>query len=216
VPSARPLRVGLTGGIACGKSTVAATLADCGAAVVDADAVAHEVTAPGGAAFDEVVARFGRELLDEGGRIDRARLGRIVFADEAARRELEAMVHPHVRRESRRRLDQQARRLGARVAVLEAALLVETGAWREFDRLVVVACSRRVQIERIVGRDGLDETEAQRRIDAQAPLARKTALADHVIETDGPIERTRQRAREVYAALLAEAGSADAGSGGLA
>jgi len=216
VPTAGPLRVGLTGGIACGKSTVAAILADCGAAVVDADAVAHEVIEPGGPAFDEVVARFGREALDADGRIDRARLGGIVFADAAARRELEAIVHPHVLRESRRRLDERARGLGARVAVLEAALLVETGAWREFDRLVVVACSRRAQIERIVGRDGLDQAEAQQRIDAQAPLARKTALADHVIRTDGPIERTRRRAREVYEELLAEAGSADAGPGGLA
>jgi dephospho-CoA kinase len=207
------LRVGLTGGIAAGKSTVAAELARLGACVVDADRVAREVTAPGGATHEAVVRRFGRSILAPDGCIDRAALGRAVFGDSAARADLERIVHPEVRAEAERRFRRAAREAGCRVAVLDAALLVETGAWRDLDRLIVVRCSRSEQRARLIARDGLSATEAEARIDAQAPLERKLALADYVIDTSGSLAETRRQTAAVWQRLLEEsrrsAGEAD-------
>jgi len=201
--TARPriLRVGLTGGIAAGKSTVAGFLRELGAVVIDADAVAHEVTAPGGAAHRAVVERFGPDVVAGDGRLDRTRLGALVFADPDARRALEAIVHPHVRAEAARRFDAAARE-GARVGVLDAALLVETGYWRELDRLVVVRCSIETQVRRLAERSGLDAAAARARIAAQAPLAAKLAVADWVVDTDVALDETRRRTAAVYRALL--------------
>jgi len=199
------LRVGLTGGIASGKSTVAAALADLGACVVDADRVAHEVMARGGAAYDAVVRRFGRSILAADGTIDRAALARLVFADSAARQELERIVHPVVRAEAERRFRRAALEGGCRVAVFDAALLVETGVYRDFDRLIVARCSCAEQLERLMARDGLSLQEAEARLRAQAPLERKLALADHVIDTTGPVEATRRQAADLWRQLLDEA-----------
>jgi dephospho-CoA kinase len=196
------LKVGLTGGIASGKTTVAAMLADLGAFVVDADELTRLVTSPGGAAYDRLVERFGRAVLDADGRIDRPRLGRVVFADAEARRDLERIVHPEVRAEADRRIAACAERHGASIAVLDAALLVETGAHHDFDRLIVTRCSRETQLRRLTERDRMSTEEARARIDAQAPLEEKLAVADYVIDTDGPLDDTRARTESVYADLL--------------
>jgi dephospho-CoA kinase len=196
------LTVGLTGGIASGKSTVAGFLRDHGALVLDADRIARDVVAPHGPAHAEVVARFGRDVLDAGGGIDRARLGAIVFADVAARRDLEAIVHPRVREEIRRRLAGGDAPHG--IAVIEAALLVETGGHREYHRLVVVRAERATQLRRLQQRDRYAPDEATRRVDAQAPLADKLAVADYVIDGDVDLDRTRQETAAVWRHLLAD------------
>lgn len=205
VPSGpRPiLRVGLTGGIASGKSTVAGFFREWGAFLVDADRVAHEILEPGGSAHDAVVARFGSGILDPHGRVDRAALGRLVFADPEALRALNDRVHPRVREEIDRRIEEHRASGRALVAVVEAALLVETGSWRRFHRLVVVRCSRETQLRRLLDR-GLGPEEARARIDAQAPVDARLAVADHVIDTEGPLESTRLHARETWDALLRE------------
>lgn len=201
----RPLlRVGLTGGIASGKSTVAEMLAELGAFVLDADELAHGAMAPDGPAHASIVVRFGRGILDEQGRIDRGILGRRVFADAAERQALNEIVHPHVRAEADRRIAECARQGCSLLAVLDAALLVETGAYRDYHRLLVVRCSREQQLGRLVARNGLTPRQAQARIDAQAPIEDKVAVADYVIDNDGPLAETRARTRRVYSALLAD------------
>lgn len=197
------LRVGLTGGLASGKSTIAAILADLGAYVVDADRIAHALIAPGGAARDAVVARFGPGILDGRGEIDRKALGAVVFADPAAVRDLNAIVHPAVRDAIARRIAEHAAGPSpAPVAVVDAALLVESGLHATLDALVVASCPVETQIARAVARGGLTEAEARARIASQAPLAAKLAAADHVVDTGGTIDETRRRTREVWRALL--------------
>jgi dephospho-CoA kinase len=181
------LRVGLTGGIASGKSTVGQALAGRGALVLDGDRLAHEVIAPGGPAHAAVVQRFGTA--------DRARLGTRVFADPAERQALEAIVHPAVLAELARRIAGYAG--PARIAVFEAALIVEAGAHERFDRLIVVHCSAATQLRRLVER-GLSPAEAQARIDAQAPAERKLAVADFVIDTEDSLGQTQRQVDEVW------------------
>jgi dephospho-CoA kinase len=197
------LRVGLTGGIAAGKSTVASMFAELGATIVDADVLSREVVMPGRAAHAAVVARFGASVLAGDGSIDRTALARVVFADSAARRDLERIVHPEVLAEADRRIGRAADE-GADVTILDAALLVETGAWRTLDRLIVVHCPPALQLERLRQR-GLTEAEARARLDAQAPLAEKLAAADFRIDTSGTLEATREEAEDVWRRLLQEA-----------
>ena len=196
------LRVGLTGGIAAGKSTVAGFLTQLGAAVIDADTVAHDVVSPQGPAFDAVVARFGRRILDADGQIDRSILGGIVFADPGALEDLNAIVHPCVRAEAAARMT-ELESVGFGVAVLDAALLVETGMYRDLDRLVVVRCDPQSQIRRLVLR-GLTRREAELRLAAQAPIERKVAVADYLIDTSGSLDDTRRDAERVWRELLAD------------
>jgi dephospho-CoA kinase len=199
----RVLRVGLTGGIASGKTTVGRIFAEHGALVVDADRLAHEAIARGGPAYERVVERFGGEILDAEGEIRRPQLARRVFADPAERAALDAIVHPEVRSAFDRRVSEWAATGRGTVAMLDAALLVETGAYRDFARLVVVGCRPEVQLGRLVAR-GLSLDEAQQRIEAQAPLGEKLAVADYVIDTDGTLRETRRQAEEVWARLVAE------------
>lgn len=198
------LRVGLTGGIASGKTTVAALLAERGAFILDADRIGHDLIAPGGAAHADVVARFGSTIVEPDGSISRARLGAIVFADDEARRALDAIVHPHILPEVNRRLAAYLETGSALVAVVDAALLVEAGMARAFDRLVVVRCVRETQIRRLVTRNGLTPREAERRIDTQAPLEAKLAAADYVIDTDGTMRQTREQVDRLWKDLLAD------------
>ncbi len=194
------LRVGLTGGIACGKSHVLRRLGAHGIATLDLDRVAHQVMAPGGPAYDEVVAGFGRDILGEGGAIDRKALGAVVFADADARGRLNAIVHPKVRAEEARVAAGLAEQ-GHDVLVTDAALLVEAGLHLRFDRLVVVHCSRQQQLRRIAERDGLDQTEAVSRIDAQMPVAEKRRFAHYQVATETTVKDT-DRAADVLAADL--------------
>ena len=198
------LEVGLTGGIASGKSTVAGMLADLGAFVVDADELAHLATSPSGAAYEQIVERFGREILDDSGAIDRARLGRLVFADPEARQALNSIVHPAVRSEAKRRIASYAVKGRAPMAIFDAALLVETGAYRDFHRLIVTRCSRETQIRRLTTRKAMTRDEAVARIDAQLPLDQKLVVAHYVIDTDTTLEQTRSQASRVYSSLLSD------------
>jgi dephospho-CoA kinase len=190
-------RVALTGGIATGKSTVAATLRAAGMPVVDADQLARDAVAPGSSGLREVVGRFGEGVLAADGTLDRAALGRIVFADAIARRDLERLIHPRVRAGVAAFFAAQRRP----AAVAEIPLAYETGWARSFDRVVVVGCRPATQIARLIARDGLTEAEAQARLAAQWPIEDKVRVADRVILTDGPREETVRQAQALAAWL---------------
>lgn len=183
------IRVGLTGGIASGKSYVRARLQAAGFPTVDLDTVAHAVMAPGGPAYDDVVAAFGQGIVSKTGEIDRRVLGPIVFAEPAARRRLEELVHPRVREEEARRTAAFAA-AGAAAVVTDGALLIETGQHLRFDRLIVVHCPLAEQVRRIVARDGLDEPAARARVLAQMPTDEKRACAHFPIDTSGSFADT--------------------------
>jgi dephospho-CoA kinase len=157
---------------------------------------------PGGSAYDRVVQRFGREILGTNGAIDRDRLARRVFSDRLQREALNALVHPEVRAEASRRIERCAEQDCSPVAIFDAALLVETGYYRELDRLIVLRCSPGTQQRRLEQRDGMATDEAAARIAAQAPLEQKLAVADYVIDTDSSLEETRQQTERVWAELL--------------
>lgn len=201
-PARRILSVGLTGGIACGRTTVGRILARLGACVVDMDEVAHRLVAAGGGAVTQVAAAFGPGYLDPSGGIDRKALGALVFHDEAARARLETILHPLILRETERIIERFAEERGRGIAVSDAALLVETGGYRRYHRLVVVHCSPELQLRRLMARDNLGEAEARARIGAQAPLEEKKLHADYLIDTSGTLTDTGTRAHEVYALLL--------------
>jgi len=201
----RPLLLaGVTGGIASGKTTVAVILEELGAHRIDADRIANALLEPGGAVFDAVVARFGREILDPEGRIRRSALGKIVFADPEAREALNALTHPRVTEEIGRRVRLYAEVGRSSVVVVDAALLVESGVHRTLHRLVVVRCSRETQLRRLLARGGLGREEALARIESQAPLEAKLVLADYVVDTETAMEETRRQAERVYRALLGD------------
>ena len=190
--------VGLTGGIASGKSTVARMIADMGIPVLDADQLAREVVAPGQPAAADIAASWPQVMRPDGA-IDRARLGAIVFGDPAARKRLESFTHPHIQRLSRGRADELAR-AGHRLAFYEASLLVEAGRLGEVDGLVVVTCSPAKQLERAVAR-GLTPEQARARIAAQLPLAEKVKHATAVIDNDGDLAATRAQVERLVASL---------------
>ena len=192
--------IGLTGGIACGKSTVAKMLVARGARVIDADAVAREVVAPGTEGLQAITDRFGAEVLDDDGALDRAALGRRVFGDASARAALEGILHPLIAVESARQI-QQAVAEGAPLVVYDAALLIESGRADMFRPLVVVSVRPQTQIDRIMRRDGLDEAGAQARLDAQMPVAGKAALADHVIDNEGDLDATEAQVEALWRTL---------------
>jgi dephospho-CoA kinase len=186
------LRLGLTGGIASGKSAVAAMLREIGFAVLDADSLAHKLIEPGQPACDEVLKEFGPSITDPSGRIDRTKLGAIVFADRAKLDRLNAIVHPLVAEVIFGQFEVW-RRGGVRDAVfVEAALLVESGIHKKLDGLVVVWCTPEQQLERLLAR-GLSETEARRRIAAQLPIEEKLRLAAEKIDCSGSLEQTRRQ-----------------------
>jgi dephospho-CoA kinase len=184
-----PLRIGLTGGIACGKSQVLSRLARAGLHTLDLDEVAHEVMAPGGAAYEDVVAAFGPAILAPAGAIDRKALGGLVFRDEGARQRLNAIVHPRVWAEEARRVAGWSAEAGS-VAVTDAALLIESGLHLRFDRLVVVHCPATIQLQRLMARDGIDEEAASSRLRAQMPIEEKRLFGHFRLETSGSLEQT--------------------------
>jgi len=186
-------RVGLTGGIACGKSQVLARLGGAGFHTLDLDLVAHEVMAPGGAAYADVVATFGPGILGANAAIDRKALGAVVFRDEDARLRLNAIVHPRVFREEREFAARYAGEEGS-VVVTDAALLVESGLHLRFDRLVVVHCPPEMQRRRLMARDGIAEDAARARIDAQMPIEEKRRFGHFEVSTAGSLEETRAAA----------------------
>lgn len=176
--------VGLTGGIACGKSTVAALLRARGVPVLDADRAARDVTAPGSPALAEIASRFGAAMLREDGTLDRKALGARVVGDAEGRRALEEITHPRIREAIAEGLAALAA-AGHPVAVVEAALLVETGSYRLYDALLVVRASAEVQVRRLMAREGVDEPTARAWLAAQMPVEEKARLATAVIDNDG-------------------------------
>lgn len=193
--------VGLTGGIASGKSTVARMFRALGVGVVDADEVAREIVEPGMPALEAIVAEFGAGVLDAHGRLDRKALGAVVFGDVHRRKALEAITHPRIFARSMELLGEHAKAEPA-YAMYEAALLVENGSHRMFAGLVVVAAERATQLRRIMARDGLSEADAEARLDAQLPLEQKIAAADHVIWNDGDLSSLEAAVEAVHRALM--------------
>jgi len=198
------LVVGLTGGIATGKSTVAAMFAARGAAVVDTDRIAHALQEPGQPCHRRIVEAFGPEALDGQGRIDRRRLGGRVFADASARQRLEAIMHPAIR-EACENAIRAAEASGTKVCIVDAALILEAGRRDRFHRIVVVAAPEDVQVERLARSRGLTAAEARQRLASQWPTAAKAALADFVIDNGGDLAHTEEQVARVYAALEAAA-----------
>jgi dephospho-CoA kinase len=193
--------VGLTGGIASGKSSVAKTFAELGAQIVDADQVAREVVEPGQPAYDDIVAAFGREILLPEGGIDRKKLGGIIFGDPEKRKILNQITHPRIAARTQEKL-MALGAAGAKVALYEAALLVENGVHRGLGGLIVVYCNEEEQIARMMRRDGFSREEAVNRVRAQAPLSDKLAVATWVIDTNGPIEETRKHVERVWGEIV--------------
>lgn len=197
------LLVGLTGGIGSGKSTAARMLRDLGAVVFDADVLAREAVAPGTEGHRAVVERFGADVLAPGGELDREALAAVVFADPAARRDLEAIVHPEVRRLFAE--GSEAYRDSDRVVVLSAPLLVETGMHSAFDVLVVMAVPEPVQVERLMRDRGMSEEEIRARMEAQAPLEDKAAVADILLDNEGSPEDLERQVDRIWGDLVARA-----------
>ena len=204
-PAVRPLvsdvrRIALTGGIATGKSHVRAAFEALGVPTIDSDLLARDAVAPGTSGLAAVIERFGRGILDATGQLDRHKLGQIVFADPAARRALEAIVHPHVQRAT----EAWFTRVNSRshpFAIADIPLLYEVGRDRDFDKVIVVACDPRTQLARLIQRDGISEDEARQRLDAQLPIADKVRRADYVIRTDGSHEDTDKQVQEILRML---------------
>ena len=192
--------IGLTGAIACGKSTIARILADLGATVVDADRVVHELQAPGQPVYRAIVEAFGPDVLAPDGRIDRSKLGAVVFADPAALRRLEEITHPAVIAEVDRRVE-VARASGAPAAVVEAVKLVEAGMHRRCDSLWIVSCTAEIQEARLAAR-GHDAATVRARLSAQPDLAPKLAIADVVIENSGTLEDARRQVAAAWQRLV--------------
>jgi dephospho-CoA kinase len=188
--------VGLTGGIASGKSTVTAMFRELGAQVIDADQVARDVVEPGTPGLEEVARRFPG-VVDPSGQLDRAALGRRVFADPAERRALEAIVHPRIREEVARRTEALAR-AGVTVVLYDAALLIENELHRGMDGVILVSAPEAVQRARLAARDGLDDLAITARLAAQLPLADKRAHATWVVENGGSLDETRAQVRRIW------------------
>jgi len=199
------LHVGLTGGLASGKSLVGRSLADLGCFLIQADELGHQVIDQGGETYEAVVATFGKEILDPDGTINRRRLAAIVFADhpDAPQQlaKLNALVHPHVKMREQSLRDAFAEQHPDGVAVTEAAILVETGSYKDYDRLIVAVCRPEQQIARAMERDGLSREEVLNRLRRQMPLEDKVKYADFVIDTSGSKENTVVQTRAVYEAL---------------
>lgn len=194
-------KVGLTGGIASGKSTVSGMFTELGVPVIDADLIAREVVAPGSRALEAVIDAFGEEVLTEEKSLNRARLGEIVFSDPAKKKVLEGILHPEIIAEQDRRLRDLEREGRTAVAIVDAAVMIESGSWKRFDALVVVDCDESQQISRLRRRNGMNEEEAVKRVHAQMPLAEKVKYADHVIDNRGSIDDTRKQVEELLESL---------------
>jgi dephospho-CoA kinase len=194
------LKVGLTGGIACGKSLVRRRLGERGIPTLDADAVVHRLLGPGSEVSREIGECFGEGVVAEDGSIDRKALGAIVFADPEKREKLNAIVHPRVWSEIRR-FFQEAERGGAKLAVVDAALMVETGSYKTYDRIIVVHCRPEQQVERLMARDRLSRAEAEKRIAAQMPIGEKRRYGDFLVDTSGSLTETEARVDELVEEL---------------
>lgn len=195
------LRIGLTGSIGVGKSFVAGVLAELGCHVLDADDTARAVVASGSMALRDVVAAFGPEFLGTDGALDRSKLGSLVFADEDKRKLLNSILHPYIIAEQDERLREWETEDPSGIAVIDAALMIESGSYKRFDKLIVVHCRPEVQLERLISRNNLSRAEAKTRIAAQMPQEEKKKFADYLIDTSDGFEAARKRTEDVYGEL---------------
>ncbi len=199
-----PLRIGLTGGIGSGKSLVAGCFRDLGAVIVDADAIAREVMAPGEPAYDAVVRAFGPSVLGADGTLDRKALATRIFADTAARWQLNALTHPHIRRRVAEEVERCSAQPGVEVIVVDIPLLLEStdGRYLRLDGIVVVDATDEVRLARLIARDGLSPADTRMRIEVQMPLREKVARADWVIDNNGSPDVTRAQVGTLWERLL--------------
>ena len=195
------LTIGLTGGIACGKSTVSNCIAELGVPTLDADVVAREIVAPNSNGLVEIVHRFGTKILLSNGELNRPALRNIILSDTQAKSDLEAITHPRIFMAMKSWQEQQATN-GHKACVVEAALMVETGSYKLYDGLIVATCSRANQLSRLMERNDLSPEEATRWINSQLPLAEKERLADWVIYNDGTLEELRDTVRSSWASFI--------------
>jgi dephospho-CoA kinase len=195
------LHVGLTGGLASGKSFVGRALEDLGCYLIQADELGRRVIEQGGETYEAVVVTFGKEILDPDGAINRRRLAAIVFPDPQQLAKLNALIHPHVKIREKALAADFGRRHPDGIAVTEAAILVETGSYKDYDRLIVAVCGPEQQIERAMERNGASREEVLNRLRRQMPLDDKVKYADFVIDTSGSKENTLVQTRTVYEAL---------------
>lgn len=205
-----PVIVGLTGGIASGKSTVSNMLRELGVHIIDADVVAREVVAPGAPALDDIREAFGDGVIAADGSLDRAALGDLVFSNPEARATLNGITHPRIGQAMWAKAE-AAGESGHTWVVYDAALIVENGLHHILDATIVVACPREMQIDRVVARDDLSREDATARVDSQLPLADKVAVADYVVDNDATLDETRARVSALHALIaerIAESGSA--------
>jgi dephospho-CoA kinase len=196
------LHVGLTGNIGTGKSHAALVFGELGAHIVNADSVAHELMLPGRETYHKVVQAFGEKILDSNKVINRKVLGKIVFGDCEKRYLLNSLVHPDVQTEIYRRMVELEKDGLSGVIIVDAALLIENGYQKYFDRMIVVTCDPNLQLARIIKRDGISLEEARRRIEAQMPIEEKLKLADYTIETSGTFKETRGQIEVIFRDLL--------------
>ena len=195
------LKVGLTGSIAVGKSFVLDILRELGARTLDADAVAREVVEPGTAGLKAVVEEFGKQVLKPDGSLNRPALGAIVFADDAKRQKLNSILHPFIIARQDEILRQWEKETPDAIAVVDAALMIESGGYKRFDKLIVVHCRPEIQIARLMKRDNVSHEEAERRINAQMPQAEKKKHADYLIDTSAGFESARRQTTAVWQEL---------------
>jgi len=196
------LRVGLTGSIGVGKSFVGSVFVQLGCRLLDADDTARKVVLPGTEGLKNIVNEFGPEVLQSDGALDRKVLGSIVFADPEKRQRLNAILHPRIIERQDEILNAWESEDPHGIAIVDAALMIESGGYKRFDKLIVVHCRPEVQLERLMLRDGLSPDEAQKRIDSQMPQSEKQKFADYLIDTSDGFELTRQRTTEVYDQLM--------------
>src|SRR5262245_19723674 len=192
------LKVGLTGSIAVGKSFVLGALRGLGARIIDADQIARECVEPGTAGLVAVVSEFGNGVMNADGSLDRAKLGAIVFADEARREKLNSILHPFIiarQDEIMQRWEQEA---PDTIAVIDAALMIESGGYKRFDKLIVVHCQPEIQIQRLMKRNSLSREQAELRVKAQMPQEQKKKYGDYLIDTSGEFADTRRQVEAVW------------------